>query len=140
LDNLEELIKECHTTSKEKGFPLEDHFTQILLIASECYEALSECEIEFDEKGNLEGKEVYSEVFTNFVKSMKTLCNKRKTIECPLKASIFNRNKYLEEIADIYIRLMSYTGEICDSSEIIEIINKKMEYNKTRPYKHGRKF
>ena len=49
-----------------------------------------------------------------------------------------NWSNFKEEIADTYIRL----GDMCAylNIDIENEINKKMEYNKTRPKKHGKKY
>ena len=43
-----------------------------------------------------------------------------------------------EELADIMIRLLDLMGYV--NMDVDSIVSKKMEYNKTRPYKHGRIF
>jgi len=42
------------------------------------------------------------------------------------------------ELADAIIRLLDWCG--AHDIPIGEIVNAKLEYNKTRPYKHGKKF
>ena len=42
------------------------------------------------------------------------------------------------ELADVIIRIMDYAGE--RALDISGAILAKMEFNRTRPYKHGRKF
>ena len=49
-----------------------------------------------------------------------------------------NPEKMEEEIADVYIRLFDLCGAFIPNIE--EVIQKKMEYNKSRPYKHGKRF
>ena len=43
-----------------------------------------------------------------------------------------------EELADCCIRIFDYCG--ARSIELEKMILKKIEYNKTRPYRHGKKF
>ena len=43
-----------------------------------------------------------------------------------------------EELADIMIRLLDLMGYT--RMDVDTVITKKMEYNKTRPYRHGRQF
>ena len=47
-------------------------------------------------------------------------------------------NNFKEEIADCFIRL----GDMCSALDIDieDEIRKKMEYNRTREYKHGKKY
>jgi len=49
-----------------------------------------------------------------------------------------DKDNFKEEIADTYIRL----GDMCEylNIDIEKEIIKKMEYNKTRPKKHGKKY
>jgi len=49
-----------------------------------------------------------------------------------------DEDNFKEEIADTFIRL----GDMCAARaiDIEEEIKKKMEYNKTRPKKHGKKY
>ena len=56
-----------------------------------------------------------------------------------------NRQKYLTELADTFIRLTDLMGyEELEEKDLnidfIQIIKDKMTYNKTREYKHGKKF
>ena len=43
-----------------------------------------------------------------------------------------------EELADCCIRIFDYCGE--KGIDLGEALLKKIEYNKTRPYRHGKKF
>jgi NTP pyrophosphatase (non-canonical NTP hydrolase) len=43
-----------------------------------------------------------------------------------------------EELADCCIRIFDYCG--AKGIELEETLLKKIEYNKTRPYRHGKKF
>lgn len=43
-----------------------------------------------------------------------------------------------EELADVVIRIMDYAHHI--NLNIADAITEKVEYNKTRPYKHGKEF
>jgi len=49
-----------------------------------------------------------------------------------------NYKKFNEELADVYIRLGDLCGHL--GIDIEKEIIKKMEFNKTRPYKHGKNF
>lgn len=50
-----------------------------------------------------------------------------------------NKVSEKEEWADIFIRLLSYAEERAFAEEIPAIVAKKIEFNQTRPYKHGGK-
>ncbi|MBM3244343.1 MAG: hypothetical protein FJZ15_00930 [Candidatus Omnitrophica bacterium] len=43
-----------------------------------------------------------------------------------------------EELADCCIRIFDYCG--ARSIDLEDVLLKKIEYNKTRPYRHGKKF
>jgi len=43
-----------------------------------------------------------------------------------------------EELADCCIRIFDYCGH--RKIDLEKALNKKIEYNKTRPYRHGKKF
>lgn len=43
-----------------------------------------------------------------------------------------------EELADVWIRLMDYVGGF--NVRLAEAIQAKLAYNKSRPFKHGKKF
>jgi NTP pyrophosphatase (non-canonical NTP hydrolase) len=45
---------------------------------------------------------------------------------------------YEEELADIIIRCLDLAGYL--EADLDSAINAKLEYNRTRPYKHGKKF
>jgi NTP pyrophosphatase (non-canonical NTP hydrolase) len=49
-----------------------------------------------------------------------------------------DRENFAEELADVAIRLADLCGGLCIDLE--DEIEKKMEKNKNRPYKHGRVF
>lgn len=46
---------------------------------------------------------------------------------------------FLVELADCIIRICDTVGSLGLGPEFEEAIKRKMEYNKNRPYKHGRK-
>jgi len=49
-----------------------------------------------------------------------------------------NTELFKEEIADTLIRLFHMIGDLGMKECIPDVINIKLEYNKARPYKHGR--
>jgi len=48
------------------------------------------------------------------------------------------RDRLHEELADVMIRLLDLMGYV--QMDIDSVVAKKMAYNKTRPYRHGRMF
>jgi len=51
-----------------------------------------------------------------------------------------NRKNFNEEIADTLIRLFHLIGDLGLQNEILETLIAKMEFNRQRPFLHGRKF
>ncbi|MDD4894487.1 MAG: MazG nucleotide pyrophosphohydrolase domain-containing protein [Candidatus Omnitrophica bacterium] len=49
-----------------------------------------------------------------------------------------NKDNVAEELADCCIRIFDYCG--ARGIELEKVMVKKIEYNKTRPYRHGKKF
>lgn len=48
------------------------------------------------------------------------------------------KDRLHEELADIMIRLLDLMAYTC--MDVDTVVSKKMEYNKTRPFRHGRIF
>lgn len=46
---------------------------------------------------------------------------------------------YLSELADVVIRVGDEVGRLDKVEEFIMVLRQKMAYNRSRPYKHGRK-
>lgn len=49
-----------------------------------------------------------------------------------------NTKEIAEELADCCIRIFDYCG--AKSIDLDKALSQKIEYNKTRPYRHGKKF
>ncbi len=49
-----------------------------------------------------------------------------------------HKEEFKEEVADAFIRLFHLVGDLGLKEDIAESILKKLRYNETRPYKHGR--
>jgi len=121
---LNELAKEIHEINCEKGFYDQDPglAKQMLLIVTEISEA---CEA--DRSGHHADREEYdrlqsSDMDRNFI-----------------VAEHFPRlikNSFEDEIADALIRLLDLAAS--RGIDMDYHVEKKLEYNKTRPYKHGK--
>lgn len=48
-------------------------------------------------------------------------------------------NGFLSEIADVMIRCGDLIGMLGRRDEFVKVLREKMAYNKSRPFKHGRK-
>lgn len=119
--SINEMSKMAHETAKNKGFWDTDRNRGelLMLIVSELSEAL-----EALRKNHRAKKESYEE---------SSVINKEK-----YSFETFIKNSFEDELADTFIRL----GDLC-ASENIDIewyIRKKMQYNKSRPKKHGKAF
>lgn len=49
-----------------------------------------------------------------------------------------NQDEFTEEIADAIIRIVDLSAQL--NLPLVEAIEKKMEKNRSRPYKHGKSF
>jgi NTP pyrophosphatase (non-canonical NTP hydrolase) len=123
------LQKECYRIATEKGFILTDHVKQLLLIGTEVAEALDYIFVhDFEDLDVLE----------DFTKMMKVFNRNRKLRNLEEKSHIFNKDEIAEELADIVIRVMSYSGG--NNIDLEKAILSKIEKNKGRERLHGAAF
>lgn len=110
ITDLNQLADEVHENAKEKGFHPEEE--QIIFVANQC--------------NNMHGE--IQELWDSWRKGDEwALCDKPETgLSCTA-----------EELADIIIRALDVSRRL--DIDIVDAINAKHEYNKTRPYKHGKK-
>lgn len=125
--NIDELVKECHKTAKEKGFwnGQRNIGELLMLITSELSEAL-----EADRKGRFADLETF-ENCVNAHEEDKSCCIK-KSFER------FMKDTFEDEIADTFIRLFDLCGGL--DIDIEKHIKYKMEFNKNREKLHGKKY
>ena len=122
------LIKKCHNLAVEKGFwdDFRNNSELLMLIVSELGEA---CEAL--RKDNRAKKEEYIKAYKeskiNEGSILSNLCFEAKI-----------KNTFEDEIADTMIRLFDLAGGL--GIDLEWYIKKKLEYNKSRPEKHGKKF
>ena len=108
---IEELVKESHKTALEKGFWGNDNIPEkIMLVVTELAEAVEALR---------HGKMQITSYDTNGMR-----CWEKDTFE--------------DEIADAFIRLADLCGHL--NIDINFFLTKKMQYNKGRAYRHGKKF
>jgi len=61
-----------------------------------------------------------------------------EALEAMRKENWYGKNGVAEELADCMIRILDFCGG--RDIDIEEVLQKKMEYNKSRGYKHGKGF
>ena len=122
---LNELAKEIHENAVAHGFWDEDRpLSEVLmLIVSELAEALEEARAGDKMNGRISCMHYYSG--EGYVSSAPTNCCKKP-------------EGIVVEAADALIRILDWFGH--EGIDIEGIVREKHEYNKTRPYKHGKKF
>ena len=121
--NLNEISRQLHERSKQKGFWDEKREigTLLMLIVSELSEAL-----EADRKNRHADFELF--IDERLLSGM--------TFADSFKLHI--KDTFEDEIADTFIRLFDLCGAL--GIDIDRHIQLKMEYNSTREYKHGKKY
>lgn len=133
---LKELYETCGSITKSKGFDVSQHATQLCLIATELSEAFEHVIVASN----------YETIM--FIKTLNTISEiyeayrKDETISHE-DLSRIDSDKFdcfLEELADIQIRLASYVSGNNMYSKFEEILKAKIEKNKNRPYLHGKQF
>lgn len=122
---LNELAKEIHENAVAHGFWDEDRPLPevLMLIVSELAEALEEARAGDKMNGRISCMHYYSG--EGYVSSAPTNCCKKP-------------EGIVVEVADALIRILDWCGH--EGIDIEGIVREKHEYNKTRPYKHGKKF
>lgn len=132
--NLTEFAKEVHENAKAHGWWDEEHsFAEIVAL---CHSELSEALEEYRNQNlliyynccNVKGHPCA-------IESKNGCLNHQKEDICS------HRGKKPEgvavELADCILRILDYCGRV--EIDIEDIVKKKHEYNKTRPYRHGNK-
>lgn len=122
---LNELAKEIHEANCEKGFYDQDPglAKQMLLIVTEIAEAA-----EADREDHHADREEYDRLMGSMDPNY-VIVN-----HFPLLI----KNSFEDEIADAMIRLLDLAGS--RGIDIDYHVQRKLEYNKTRPYKHGKRY
>lgn len=129
---IQELFKTCSEITKSKGFDVSRHCSQLLLMASEIAEALEEVS---PAMGKVEKfKRGFSFLMNDFENFRQ---NSKDAID---HSDICNPEHYLEEIADLQIRIASYIGGLNLTDDFIDALTKKIEVNRNRPMLHGKGF
>lgn len=122
---LNEWAKEIHENAVAHGWWEEERQLPevLMLIVSELAEALEEARAGDKMNGRISCMHYYSG--EGYVSSTPTNCCKKP-------------EGIVVEVADALIRILDWCGH--EGIDIEGIVREKHEYNKTRPYKHGKKF
>ena len=134
---LKELFTMCGRSAKEKGFTLESHATQLCLVATEVAEALDHVNTNncgYETRMFIETLQSISFIYEQYRKDERISHEDNSTI---IEHSI---EDFLEELADTQIRIASYVGGNNFYEQFEDILIKKIEKNKNRPYLHGKQF
>jgi hypothetical protein len=134
MQSLGEYIETCTEITTSKGFDVSQHGLQSLLIIDEVVEAQ---------------EHLVTEVFSLPDKLMKGVSMVTDALRAARKASPVddkttisdeNLDKYIEEYADIIIRVFSYIGGNGWKDKFLTSLDAKIETNKNRPPKHNKEF
>lgn len=134
---ISELVARAHDNAVKHGFwnPAPAFGTSIALIHSELSEALEE------------GRAGRPNVWYNCTAGNGdgTMCNPEKWLDCDKEGSedqcVFRDKKpegVAVELADAVIRIADLCGHL--GIDLDAVIAEKMDYNETRPFKHGKRF
>jgi NTP pyrophosphatase (non-canonical NTP hydrolase) len=131
MNTLKKLAKKCHKTTIKKGFKTDCHIKQLLLIGTEVHEAMNNIVIN---KADYTLRDIVSK-YTSLMASFEILRAKYSFEE---NSKIISGGNLPEELADIIIRVLSYAEG--NGINIEKEVLTKMEVNKGRPFRHGKKF
>lgn len=127
------LIKACAETTKNKGFDVTQVGTQVALFTTEIGEAL--------ELVTPTGDQVTDAFIASIREASENYEAYRKHAkEHQDHSEIIDVYPFLEELADIAIRIFSFVGGNGYDDTFIYALVEKMAYNATRPEKHGKGF
>lgn len=124
MENINELSKIIYQINKEKGFWEKDRpFSEVIALL---HTELSEAFEEYRNKEKLpnNGMYYYSDKDGNKFETL----DAEKTLKPEGMAS---------EMIDVIIRVLDWCGS--QNIDVEQLIQEKLHYNKTRPYKHGGK-
>lgn len=133
--DIRDVINECSETTKSKGFDVSQVATQVCLIASEVAEALeliTESENAMTDSVTVQLVQLMAE-YEAYRKRANGYLDTSRIMEV-------NQEAFIEEMADIQIRLASFIGGNDLTEEFLNVLRKKMDKNKARPHRHGKGF
>lgn len=123
MKNLNELSKEIFDANKEKGFwEKERNFGEVVAL---CHCELSEAFEEYRKKDNLPNNAMY------YYSDKSGNIFEKNNEDCSLKPE-----GIASEMIDVIIRVLDWCGS--ENLDVEALIQEKLTYNKTRPYKHNK--
>lgn len=133
MHDLSQIIDTCAETTRSKGFKVDQHATQITLVATEVAEAL-EC---VSESGDRHTDRV--------IRTLKTICDdfeayRKNAKDYKDNSRILDEDHLLEELSDKCIRVFSYVGGNDLKDRFLVKLTEKMRRNQSRPHLHGKGF
>lgn len=117
-----ELIQESHETAVDKGWwesgdrPI---LEQLMLMVTELAEAAEEIR-----NGHDVGHTYYDQ---------------GRMVQTPAGTHLSKPEGFLSELADVFIRIGDTVGRYDLTDEFLTVLEEKLRYNKSRPYRHGGK-
>ncbi len=129
------LIDGCAATTKSKGFDVTQVGTQVALFVTEIAEALEHVTPTGDGMTDafIQMVRRASDNYEEYRKHSKNLAHGDAS-------AIRDQEHFLEELSDITIRIFSFVGGNDLKAPFIVELTSKMQYNATRPEKHGKAF
>jgi len=126
----------CTEITRSKGFKPEDTLAlQITLIMTECAEALKELIVDIEDAETHNLILDIAELLDKFEEM-----RKEKETKDYSEIIVNRKNNFLEELADIQIRVNSLVGSLGLGEEYEQIKAEKIQRNKERPKLHGKKY
>lgn len=140
--DMERLFDECADITKSKGFVVENYPAQVLLMATEVAEALAVVCPEDEQLASLRGMFVSMMNMVEFFRKNHAwdkgwVWDSSAAMNGGKSFPTLKEN-FLEELADLQIRLASFVAGNGLMEEFMAALTKKMGINQGRPYMHGK--
>jgi hypothetical protein len=130
---IDSLIKRSADITISKGFNTRDYIKQLLLVANEVWESLDYVmwDPEYVDP-------VLQDILKGFCENQLYLKKMRKQKEMTEHSEIRNKAEFVEELADVVIRVFSLCG--ANNWDLKSAIIQKLDKNEKREFLHGNKF
>lgn len=131
--DLRDIITTAAATATAKGFDLTQHLTIVTQIGTEAAEAMEHISRSQNEKIDYVAK--HSLGLHGYLSEYRSSATEHVD-----KSRVLDVDNMLEELADGMLRTCSYVGGNGWEDKFVDIICRKMEFNKDRPPLHGKAF